>query len=226
MKKLLILLLALPTLVSAEIVMGPPLSMMMTSGYVYSSAAATLSQDVLREEHDKSRERVAERRPVSLDVRVSAREARRVAQDLAASFPASHRDDAAKMYETLFKTYEDAYPRTISGALAALLAGSYAAYHNAAVPDAHSLAVLEQFDRAIRADPTALHALREDDKKVAYTQMIMLGMQLMASAMKNENGGGADEISRQREAGQRNLEDILSVPAGQVRIGRKGLAVR
>ena len=34
MKKLLILLLALPTLVSAEIVMGPPLSMMMTSGYV------------------------------------------------------------------------------------------------------------------------------------------------------------------------------------------------
>ena len=56
--------------------------------------------------------------------------------------------------------------------------------------------------------------------------MIMLGMQLMASAMKNENGGGADEISRQREAGQRNLEDILSVPAGQVRIGRKGLAVR
>ena len=213
MKKLLILLLALPTLASAQMMMGPSLGDMMTSGYVYSSAAASLSQDVLREERTRPREpAAAARQPVSLDVRVSAREARRVAQELAASFPAAHRDAAATMYETLFKTYEDAYPHTLSGALAAMLAGSYAAYHNASVPDAHALAVLAQFERAIRADPTALQALRDDDKKVAYIQMVMLGMQLMASAMQNENGGAATEVARQREAGRRNLEDILKVP--------------
>ena len=94
------------------------------------------------------------------------------------------------------------------------------------MPDEQSLAVLKQFDQHIRQSPEGLHAIAAQDRKDAYVQMIMLGMQLMASAMKNENGGGADEISRQREAGQRNLEDILSVPAGQVRIGRKGLAVR
>ena len=54
----------------------------------------------------------------------------------------------------------------------------------------------------------------------------MLGMQLMASAMKNANGGDADEVSRQREAGQRNLEGILKVPASQFSIGRQGPSLR
>ena len=225
MKKLLILLLALPTLVSAEIVMGPPLSMMMTSGYVYSSAAATLSQDVLREECDgKAREPA--RKPPAVEVSVSSRDVQRMARELAQAFPAEHRDDAAKMYGVLFKAYEDHYPHTLSGAMTAMLIGSYAAYNNVEVPDEHSLAVMRQFDAAIRDNPEALQTIADKDRKDAYMQMVMLGMQLVASTIQNKNSGDASVTARQREAGQRNLEEIFGLTPRQITVGSNGLAQR
>ena len=227
MKKWVFLLLALPTLAAAQMVMGPPLQMMMTSGYVYSSAAASLSQDVLREDRDR-RAAVRNRTtaPVSLDVTVSGAAVRRVARELAEAFPSAYRSDAATMYEALFKLYEENYPNTIAGALATLAAGSYGAYHNEVVPDAHSLAVLRQFETAIRDDPRALQALTAEERRESYVQMIMLGMQLMAATINGQNGSDAEQRASLRAAGQRNLEEVFKVPAGQIRLGRDGLALR
>ena len=230
MKKALFVLLLLPLTALAQMVLGPPLGMMMTSGFVYSQAAATLSQDVLRESRRGAKapssgpSRSGSSRAVPLDVRISAGEAQRVARELAGAFPGEHRDAAAEMYGLLFKTYEGSYPRTMPGALAALLVGSYAAFNNVVVPDSQSLAVMKQLEQGMRQRPESLQAIRPEDRKQAYIQMVMLGMQLMASAMQAQQAGADPAmLERQREAGRRNLEQILKVPAGSVTISGRGI---
>lgn len=231
MKKIVPLMLCLPVLAAAQMVLGPPLGHMMTSGHVYSQAAASLSQDALRGDGKRrakappARQRSADAaRPVVLDVRVGGADVARVAHQLSTSFPPEHQSAAVQMYEALFKTYEGSYPKTLSGALAALLVGSYAAFNNVIVPDEQSLAVLKQFDPHIRQSPEGLHAIAAQDRKDAYVQMIMLGMQLMASTMQSQQAGvDPAPLQRLKAAGRRNLEGILKVPASRVSIGPGGM---
>lgn len=92
------------------------------------------------------------------------------------------------------------------------------------MPDEQSLAVLKQFDPHIRQSPEGLHAIAAQDRKDAYVQMIMLGMQLMASTMQSQQAGvDPAPLQRLKAAGRRNLEGNLKVPASRVSIGPGGM---
>lgn len=210
----------------AQTMFTSPMDLSMSS-YVYSTAAATLTQDAYYDNDDGQKiSKETSANPVSLQISASKADAERVAKRLASHFPAAHQADAEAMYLLFFNTYEENYPKTFPGAVGALLAGSYAAYHNQEIPDEHSLAVITQFDELLQSAPEGFNALSEDMREEAYIEMIMLGMQLFASAIKNQQGGDAEEIARQKQAGAQHLQALLNTSPQNVHISAQGFTLR
>ena len=110
---------------------------------------------------------------------------------LAAQLPAGERSDARRLFDQMLVAYREIERKlglgrnAPAGAIAALVAGYVAAFHDSPVSDAALAAVVQQVERAISAHPRLLGALRVDRAPVAE-QMAILGMMMMTRRGKQD----------------------------------------
>lgn len=230
MKKVILGFVALPVLAIAQWSYDPGLAP--NSGFAYSNAVASLTTSILEENIATERANAEPNAaPVDLTITAGATDVDRVAGELAALYPAAGQAAAKDMYKQLFAYYEDDSDnrRILGGALGTFLYGSYVAYHNLPLNDEAAFnrdynSIVAHFDDAMRAHPATFAAIPAQDRKDAYVQMVMLGMQMIAGTKHNQDNGSSD--AQLQTAAKRNLESILKVPADQVKVSDGRMRIR
>lgn len=153
------------------------------------------------------------------------------ARELAQVAPAAQREQMAEAYLQSFEAWRQLERKLglpaddVAGAIAAFIAGNYMAYRNEEVPDATYLRLVEQMRGALagnRGFATASPA----DKRRLYEQMAMVGTFMAVARLSFQQQPNPAAERNFRDAAAANLETALKVPAGQVRIGERGLTLQ
>ena len=239
MKKIILGFVALPMLALAQYDYVPPFipDFNVQSTMALSGAAYAAMDDDYDDEGDTATgsatetKKAAAAKPVDLTITAGADDVDRVAGELAALYPAAGQAAAQEMYKQLFAYYEDDSDnrRTMGGALGTFLYGSYVAYHDLPLNDEAAFnrdynSIVAHFDDAMRAHPATFAAIPAQDRKDAYVQMVMLGMQMIAGTKHYQDNGTTD--AQLQAAAKRNLESILKVPADQVKVSDGRMRIR
>ena len=110
----------------------------------------------------------------------------------------------------------------VATAVAAYLAGSYAAYTDVTLPDAHFKPLVAQMRRALQDDAQFAKA-SDATRQQMYEQLVTLGMLMTVTQLGLQQNPDARLNADMRAAGGNYLASFLGVPASRVRITAQGL---
>ncbi len=167
-------------------------------------------------------------KPILYSVVAVPRE-RSVPYQLALVYPPASRAQAEALFVDLLGKY-GAFERTlgipardVAGAVAASIAGNWAAMTNTPVPDAHFKLLVGQIRSALGTSPGFL-ALSNAQRQEIYQTTVINGMFMALTQMGLKSRNDPSAVARMRSAGRSNLEQWFSGDAGKVRIGANGLS--
>lgn len=152
------------------------------------------------------------------------------ARQLAQAVPAEQREQMTQVYLQAYDTWRQLERKLglpaddAASAVAAFIAGNYMAYRDTEVPDAAYLRLVHQMRSAL-AGSEAFARSSPADKRKLYERMAMVGTFMAVARLSLQKQPNATAQSNFRNAAAANLEMALKVPADQVRIGDKGLAL-
>ncbi|MBT0668720.1 hypothetical protein HT136_10105 [Novosphingobium profundi] len=147
---------------------------------------------------------------------------------LAATVPAPDRSQAESLFGEMLVTYrrierQFALPTNdLAGATAALLVGSYQAYHEETLPDAAFPALARQLRGPLAAE-TALAAMSEAERQAYYEQAAILGTYLVTVRIGLERAPDAAAQAHLRDAGRRYLAQALGGNPDRIVISATGM---
>ncbi len=155
---------------------------------------------------------------------------------LAATYPATARVEVQRVFTKLLDDYRSkieptfAIPKNdIAGSIAAFVAGSYMAFHNADFPDENFKPLVNQI-RTIISKNTEFSQATEAEKQEMYEQMAILGMYMagtqMALKKQPDHPQAAQIKANMRQAAKGYLEQFLKTDADRVQITANGLTLK
>ena len=154
---------------------------------------------------------------------------------LAQAYPEAARPQAERSFKQLLSGYQQIerqfnIPRyDVAGAVAALLVGSWMAYHQSDFPDEHFAPLVQQMRGIISRNPD-FAAADAQQKQEMYEQLAILGMLTATTQLalkQNPDAPNAERIqARLREAGKGYLEEFLKTDASRVQLTARGLELR
>lgn len=224
------LLIALPTPAAAQAWGSIDLSLpMANSGFILSQQIVSMTTPKpgpTRRTAPQPRPDVA--KPNALVPRVPVARALGPAK-LAQAYPIAARPQAERMFRDLLGRHSQLMSQfgvadnDMAGALAAFIAGSYMAYHNADFPDAHFKPLIDQMRKGLNDNPdlmTAGAAARRD----AFEQLAILGMMSAGTQIALRRKPDATLEANMREAGGQYLSTLLKTDPANVKITASGLS--
>lgn len=149
---------------------------------------------------------------------------------LAANYPPAERAKAEKVFTDLLAGYAQIEQKfgipkdDLAGALAAFLAGSYMAYHDVELPDAHFGALVDQMRRSLATEPRFAE-LGQAERRDAYEQLAIAGMMMAVTKMALKSEPDARVAADMRSSAKRNLDQVLGIGADKIEISEKGLTL-
>ena len=151
-------------------------------------------------------------------------------QKLAGMYPAAQRREGAAMFTQIIASFnanvEKLYqvpPENLATGVAALLAGSYAAYHNRPFPDGWVRPTVEQLGELLRRRPELFEG-KTQYKRESYQMAVGIGM-LLLTAQADAARKGADAPGLRR-AGAQVLQAVLGAPPARIEFSPSGFRVR
>lgn len=150
---------------------------------------------------------------------------------IAAHYPSHARAEAERVFGELLVGYgkierQFGIPRRdVAGSVAAFVAGSYMAYHNADFPDEHFKPLVNQVREMIAGNPEFARA-SDAEKQELYEQMAILGMFMANAQMALKERPDAQIAANMKQAAKGYLEQFLKTPADRVQITARGLELR
>lgn len=154
-----------------------------------------------------------------------------VAEMMAEAYPATHRDQAKKVFIEMLAGYRkierqfNLPANDLAGAVAAFIAGSYMAYRNQDFPDQDFIPLVNQMRAIIRQNPAFTQASAAE-KRETYEQLATLGMLMAGTQMAVKASPNPQVEANMRRASKAYLEEFLKVEADRVLIGPRGLTLR
>jgi hypothetical protein len=150
---------------------------------------------------------------------------------LASKYPPNKRDQAEKLFLDLLLGYQAieekfGIPRhDTAGAVAAFISGSYMAYGDSDLPDAHFPQLVEQVRHALKGNRH--YSLADNQhKQEVYEQMAILGMFMATTRMALQEKPNPQLSANLREAAKKYLEQFLKTDIGKIRITAQGLIIQ
>lgn len=150
---------------------------------------------------------------------------------LVEGFPDAQKPQMRKAFEGLVSAFEqvaqklDVPAYDIGSAAAALVSGSYAAYHNTTLGDDHFKPLVEQMQRAMAADPKYA-SLSSAEKQKLYQIMVGSGMFFTVMQLENAKAPDPQATALLQKGGAEFLENFMGVPASSVVIDHRGISTR
>ena len=192
-----------------------------------------LVDPVRKEINRRQRETVAQAREVA-PARVAATTYTPTQRDgaaieaLVAAYPESAQAKVRREFGNLLQTFRklekqfDLPANDVATAVAAYLAGSYAAYTDVTFPDAHFKPLVAQVRRILQADAGFADA-SDATRQQMYERLATLGMLMTVTQLGLQQKPDARLNANMRAAGGDYLESFLGIPASRVRIAAQGL---
>lgn len=156
---------------------------------------------------------------------------RSIVPALAEAYPAPARAQAQQLFRELLAGYgqleqQFGLPRgDAAGAVAAFLTGSYIACSGRPVPDEHFKPLADQLRARIAGNPAFANASAAEKQQV-FEHLAIVGMFMATTFLALQQQPDAAIAARLREAGRKQLEQFLGVPAERVTLGAQGLVIR
>ncbi|MBZ8142631.1 hypothetical protein CLD22_22365 [Rubrivivax gelatinosus] len=153
------------------------------------------------------------------------------AREMAQSYPAAQREQAARTFETLLAKYREIEDRfgirrgDIGGALAAFIAGNLMAMRQQPFPDAHFAALVRQMREAVASDP-AYRRLDPVELRRSYEQLAIVGMFMAATQMALAQQSDEGLRERSATAARRYLATVIPGDLDRLQITADGLSQR
>ncbi|URI07220.1 hypothetical protein MW290_00920 [Aquincola tertiaricarbonis] len=154
---------------------------------------------------------------------------------LAQAYPEAARPQAERNFKQLLAGYHQIEQRfgvpryDVAGAVAALLVGSWMAYHQSDFPDEHFAPLVQQMRGIIRRNPD-FAAADAQQKQEMYEQLAILGMLTATTQMALKENPDAPNAERAQanlsKAGKGYLEEFLKTDASRVQFTARGLELR
>jgi len=152
------------------------------------------------------------------------------ARKLAQHYPETQRAQAQALFEDLLGRYAgierqfDIPAGDVGGALAAFLAGSWMAMHNANFPDRHFMPAVRQMRGALAGQP-AWQQASAVDRRDMYEQMAIIGMLMAGTRMALAQQPNPEVERRMREAGEGYLRQFMGDRATRLSFTAQGIAL-
>jgi hypothetical protein len=153
------------------------------------------------------------------------------ATELAQRFPAAHRTAMVKAYQESFlfwqklETQLGLTPNDVAAAVAAFIAGNYAAFMQQQVPDEHFKSLVLQM-QSLLARNAGFNQSSPAAKRAMFEQLVMVGT-FMAVYREHLNGKPSpNEEVHFRNSAKANLEAALGLAVERIQIGPQGLVAR
>lgn len=156
---------------------------------------------------------------------------RQSATELALRFPAQHRAAMTKAYEESFSFWQKLegqlglVPNDVGAAVAAFIAGNYAAFMQRQVPDADFKALVSQMQGLLSRNAAFMQS-PPATKRAMYEQLAMVGTFMAVYREHLQNKPDAQQEVNFRNAAKANLEAGLGLAIERVQIGPQGLVAR
>ena len=147
---------------------------------------------------------------------------------LVTAYPADAQGKVRREFTNLLNTFRKLEKQfglpanDVATAVAAYLAGSYAAYTDVTLPDAHFKPLVAQMRRALQDDAQFAKA-SDATRQQMYEQLVTLGMLMTVTQLGLQQNPDPRLNADMRAAGGDYLESFLGVPANRVRITAEGL---
>ena len=156
---------------------------------------------------------------------------RQSATELAQRFPAQHRAAMTKAYEESFtfwqklETQLGLAPNDVAAAVAAFIAGNYAAFMQQHVADADFKSLVLQMQGLLASNPAFMQSAPAA-KRAMFEQLAMVGtFMVVYREHLNRQPSPGEEVNF-RNAAKANLEAALGLAVERLQIGPQGLVVR
>ena len=220
--------------VALVIAVGPPAARAEPLIFVPSDDLANgmlndmLARDLLKGKSAKRRNTPTDA-DTSTVVRIEGRP--RMPKQMAAHLPPAQRAQAARTYQQVLDGYRQIERRLgvprhdLAGAVAAFIAGSWMAYRDRDLPDAHFPPLVRQIRQIIGPDP-AFQSAGPRERQETYEQMAILGTMMALTREGLKQQPDASTEARMREAAKGYLEQFLKTDADRVDITESGLVLR
>lgn len=154
---------------------------------------------------------------------------------LAQAYPEAARPQAERNFKQLLAGYHQIEQRfgvpryDVAGAVAALLVGSWMAYHQSDFPDEHFAPLVQQMRGIISRNPD-FAAADAQQKQEMYEQLAILGMMTATTQLALKQNPDAPNAERAQanlsKAGKGYLEEFLKTDASRVQFTARGLELR
>ena len=154
---------------------------------------------------------------------------------LAQAYPEAARSQAERSFKQLLAGYHQIEQRfgvpryDVAGAVAALLVGSWMAYHQSDFPDEHFAPLVQQMRGIISRNPD-FAAADAQQKQEMYEQLAILGMMTATTQLALKQNPDAPNAERAQanlsKAGKGYLEEFLKTDASRVQFTARGLELR
>lgn len=159
------------------------------------------------------------------------RSAGAAAADLASNYPASDRDRARQLFETLLTKYAaverqfSIAPGDFGGALAAFVAGNLMALRQQPFPDADFAALVRQMRAVIAANP-AIGRVDAQEQRRAFEQLAIIGMFMAGTQMALAQKPDPALQERTAAAARQYLSMVIPGDIDGLVVTRTGLGLR
>ncbi|MDO5624127.1 MAG: hypothetical protein Q4G71_05515 [Pseudomonadota bacterium] len=210
-----------------------------------SAGNAILSQNTLREAakaegrpmaegaplFDRSRgagKAPAGRAPRAVSTAIAKPGGTRGIESLVAGYPAAQKAEMRKVFTQLIAAFEPvagqlgAPAYDMGSAAAALISGSYAAYHNQTLSEAHFRPLARQMQRAFESD-AGFSRMSTAEKQNLYQIMVGAGMLFTVVQLENAKQPNPEVTAQLRAAGGDFLGQFTHSNPALVRLGDDGL---
>jgi hypothetical protein len=152
-----------------------------------------------------------------------------VPRKMASGAPPAAREKVEKFFTYLLSEYpkferQSGFPANdLGGAVASFMAGSWMAYRDRDLPDAHFTALATQV-RGMIGDNSQLANASPQERREVYEQMAILGLYMALTREGLKRSPNATTTANLRNAAKRYLEGFLKTDADRIQITAQGLA--
>lgn len=152
-----------------------------------------------------------------------------VPRKMASEAPPAARAEVEKVFSQLLSEYpkferQSGFPANdLGGAVASFVAGSWMAYRDRDLPDAHFAALATQV-RGMISNNSQLASASPQERREVYEQMAILGLYMALTREGLKRSPNPLTSTNLRNAAKRYLEDFLKTDADRIQITAQGLA--